>query len=125
MEIKERLRFFFQNRGYDLKRIKGFNDDVDVIIKALNKQDALCALDLYSDLNIPILGGDVLFLNDNGLIEYTYDSWYSIPLESESYSTFLFRSIEVSRNYIINYNNPFIKASSILFDIIPDYKDIH
>lgn len=125
MEIKERLRFFFQNRGYDLKRIKGFNDDVEVIIKALNKQDALCALDLYSDLNIPILGGDVLFLNDNGLIEYTYDNWYSIPLESESYSTFLFRSIEESRNYIINYNNPFIKASSILFDIIPDYKDIH
>ena len=57
MEIKERLRFFFQNRGYDLKRIKGFNDDVEVIIKALNRQDALCALDLYSDLNIPILGG--------------------------------------------------------------------
>ena len=86
MEIKERLRFFFQKRGYDLKRIKGFNDDVEVIIKALNKQDALCALDLYSDLNIPILGGDVLFLNDNGLIEYTYDSWYSIPIESESYA---------------------------------------
>lgn len=123
MDKIEKLKFFFQDKGYDLRKAKGFERDVDVFIKALNKHDSLCALELYYDLSIPILGGDVLYLNDDRMIGYTGDNWYCDPLEGESFKHFLNRSIEVSRNYIIDYNHAFLEASSILFDLVPDYPE--
>ena len=45
-----------------------------VISKALNKEDALNVLDLYYELFIPVLGGDVLYLKQNGILDYTNDN---------------------------------------------------
>ena len=60
----EKINTFLRNKGYDLRKIKGYSDD-NVISKALSKEDALNALDLYCYLEIPILGGDVFYLNQN------------------------------------------------------------
>ena len=43
----EEINSFLQNKGYDLKKIKGYDPDSNIINKALNKQEALEALDLY------------------------------------------------------------------------------
>lgn len=113
----EKINTFLRNKGYDLRKIKGYSDD-NVISKALSKEDALNALDLYCYLEIPILGGDVFYLNQNKDIYWTHDNWYINQLENENDTQFLKRSIEESRNYINSYNNIFLKNSHFLFDII-------
>ena len=125
---KKRLNEFFQDKGYDLRKFQGTPDNDIVISKALNKEDALNLLDLCFELFIPVLGGDVLFLKDNGSLDYTYDNWYINRLQAETFYQFLKRSIDVSKDYINNYHHPFLKESSILFNIVPfdieNYEDI-
>ena len=94
------------------------------ILKALCKQDALNVLELYYRLEITVLGGDVLCLNDDGTIHYVSDGWYSDPIEGENEKEYFLRSIDESRRYITNYTHPFINSSSILFDIVTNCQDI-
>lgn len=125
MDKKEEIKAFFQNGGCDLRKTKGFSDDAEVILKALNKQDALAALELYRRLEITILGGDVLCLKNDGTIEYTSDSWCCNPIEGENEKQYFLRSLEESINYIKRYPLfPFIDSASILFDIVPDFMDV-
>ncbi|MBO4827121.1 MAG: hypothetical protein J5506_07820 [Prevotella sp.] len=123
MDKKEILMEFFQDKGYDLKELCGFSDNVVVIKKALKKHDALKVLDLYYELAIPVLGGDVLYLKDSGLLDFTYDNWSTDYLKTESDYLYLKSSIEASKDYINNYHHPLIEETSILFDIVP--KDSH
>lgn len=116
---KKRLNEFFQGKGYDLGKFQGFPDNAMVINKALNKEDALKVLDLYDELFIPVLGGDVLYLKDNGSLDYTYDNWCIDRLQTDTYFQFLKKSIDVSKDYINNYHHPFLKEHSVLFVIVP------
>lgn len=118
MEKIDIIKVFFHDKGYDLKKIKGYSDDAVVINKALNKQEALEALELYYNLKIPVLGGDVFYLKDNDEIVWTDDNWYVNQQENETDIQFLNRSIEESQNYINNYNNLFKKDCIFLFDIV-------
>ncbi len=124
MNKKEDIKVFFRDKGYDLRKTKGFSDDAEVILKALCKQDALNVLELYYRLEITVLGGDVLCLNDDGTIHYVSDGWYSDPIEGENEKEYFLRSIDESRRYITNYTHPFINSSSILFDIVTNCQDI-
>lgn len=119
IDKREILSEFFQDKGYDLRKFQGFPDNSMVISKALNKEDALNVLDLYYELFIPVLGGDVLYLKQNGILDYTNDNWCIDRLHKETYSQFLKRSIDTSKDYIKNYRHPFLKESSILFNIVP------
>lgn len=115
---KKILSEFFQGKGYDLRRFQGTPDNDIVISKALNKENALNLLDLCFELFIPVLGGDVLCLKDNGSLDYTYDNWCIDRLQAETYYQFLKRSIDISKDYINNYRHPSLKESSILFNIV-------
>ena len=119
MDKEEQIKNFFKDKGIDLKQIKGLTKES--VFKGLNKQDALKALKLYQELGVSVLGGDVLYLNNEGLVEYTSDSWHVDIFENESYSQFLNRSINESYAYISKYAPSFLRESSILFDIIPDF----
>lgn len=55
MDKHEIIKIFLTDRGYDLRKMKGFNSSSDKVIKALNKQEALEALHLYRELKVPIL----------------------------------------------------------------------
>jgi hypothetical protein len=124
MNKKDVIKAFFLDKGYDLRKTKGFSDDAEVILRALNKNDALSALELYYRLEITVLGGDVLCLHDDGTIDYTHDSWHCDRYIGENEKQFFLRSIESSRDYINKYNPSFIDSSSILFDIVTNFQDV-
>lgn len=50
MDKTEILKVFFQDKGFDLKKIKGVDKNTALINKALNKEDSLKVLDLYYNL---------------------------------------------------------------------------
>ncbi len=114
----DEIRAFLLNRGYDLKNLKGYSNDSNTISKALNKQETLEALDLYYRLKIPILGGDVFYLNKKKEFGWTLDNWYFIKKEEESDMAFLERSIGESKAYIKKYNNILFEDCIFLFDIV-------
>ena len=66
---------------------------------ALNKSEALEALDKLSELGVPVLGGDV-YEDIKGAIKPNYDSWYCDKLSEESVNEFVNRSIKETINYI-------------------------
>lgn len=121
MDKTEILKVFFQDKGFDLKKIKGVDKNTALINKAFNKEDSLKVLDLYYNLEIPVLGGDVLYLNDKNFLDWTFDNWCVERLEQEDEIQYLKRSIKESRIYIEKYNNPSLKDRLILFDIVPKY----
>ncbi|ERJ85373.1 hypothetical protein HMPREF1989_01659 [Porphyromonas gingivalis F0566] len=49
-------------------------------------------------MGIPVLGGDVFYLKDDGEVDWTYDNWYIDRLENESDIQFLKRSMEESQS---------------------------
>ena len=118
MDKHEIIKTFLTDRGYDLKEIKGFNNSSDKVIKALNKQEALEALHLYRELKIPVLGGDVFYLNKDKDIDWTLDNWHFEKTKDESDEEFLNRGIDGSIIYIQNYNNNNFNECQFLFDIV-------
>jgi|GEM_PF-613280 len=116
----EIIKDFLRVRGYDIRRFKGYDlNDKNIVSKALTKQEALEAIELYRQLQTPILGGDVLCLNEKtGEIHWKYDNWYYEPRENETNIEYLNRSIDKAENYIRNYNNNLSENCIALFDIV-------
>ena len=56
MTKTEQIKVFLGNRGYDIKELKGQSLQSEILSRALNKKEALEALNLYSELEISILG---------------------------------------------------------------------
>ena len=71
---------------------------------------------VYLKLEIPVLGGDVFYLDQNKEIDWTRDNWYFQKEEGED--EFLKRSIDGSANFIKNYQNTSFKDCTFLFDIV-------
>ncbi len=116
MTKTEQINVFLRGRGYDISKLKGANPKADIIYRALNENEALQALDLYYKLEIPVLGGDVFYLDQNREIDWTHDNWYFQKEEGED--DFLKRSIDGSANFIKNYQNTSFKNCTFLFDIV-------
>ena len=116
MTKAEQINVFLRDRGYDISKLKGGNHQADIIYRALSEQDALQALDLFYQLEIPVLGGDVFYLNQNKEIDWTHDNWYF--QKEEGKDEFLKRSIDGSANFIKNYQNSSFKDCTFLFDIV-------
>jgi len=83
---------------------------------ALTKEQALAALQKFKLKGIPILGLDVLKL-ENGIVDYTYDSSCYNRSEGESLSDYINNSINRAINYIKAY-----PSEIALFDLVPDAK---
>ena len=119
MDTIEKINAFLQIRGYDLRKIKGQDlNNSKIISKALTKQEALEAVKFYYQLKVPILGGDVFYMDKDGEIDWTYDNWYTIKNDSENNIKYLKRSIEETEHYIKNYRNNVLQNCTLLFDII-------
>ena len=116
MTKTEQINVFLRDRGYDISKLKGANSKADIIYRALNVYEALQALDLYYKLEIPVLGGDVFYLDQNIEIDWTRDNWYFQKEEGED--EFLKRSIDGSANFIKNYQNTSFKNCTFLFEVI-------
>lgn len=87
---------------------------------ALSKEQALSALDKFEAEKIPVLGGDVLELND-GKLGHNYDNWYCDREPDEAFENYVARSISKARVYISNYRNPNQKQE--MFVIVAEQND--
>ena len=91
-------------------------EDIGVKNWALNKENALTAIEKLEVEDTPILGGDVYELVNNKL-QMNYDNWFCDKLANESKSEFLSRSILKAKNYINNHNKV---EAQIYFVLVPD-----
>ncbi|MGI8544186.1 MAG: Imm40 family immunity protein [Aridibacter sp.] len=83
----------------------------------LTKEKALIAINELRNFGIPVLGGDVMKL-ENGEWIHTYDNWYCDKLPNESKEQFMVRSTQAANEYVNNYNiNP---DSETLFVIVAE-----
>src|SRR5690606_23012544 len=89
---------------------------------ALNKSQALNALEKLKVMNVPVLGGDVLEYKgdilkyENEGFVHNYDNWYCDTLPKETLDNYVNRSIQEARGYIFNY----VVCSSVYFVLVPD-----
>jgi len=80
---------------------------------ALNRLQALKALDELWKIKVPVLGGDA-YRVENGQLLFDYAGWYCDQDPSESLGAFTNRSYREAREYIADYPTP-----DRLFVIVP------
>ena len=98
---------FIRLKGRSLAEINSGSDEV-----ALKVDDALQAIELLKDSQLPILGGDILSVNSDTLVyayqlwgsEYHCLNWYSEKMEKEDQVTYCNRSYIVAKNSIKKAN---------------------
>jgi hypothetical protein len=66
---------------------------------ALQREDALTAVEILQQQSIPILGGDVYFVRD-GRAEPAYANWHCDSRTDERPADYLSRSCQDARQYI-------------------------
>lgn len=113
MNKREKINAFLQKKGYDLK-------EIGIKSRAFTKQEAIEVVEYYQQTGVAILGGDVLYLDQKGKINYTYDNWYFDKTKEENDEEYLKRSIIGTKNYINKYTNESFKNVIFLFDIVFD-----
>lgn len=84
---------------------------------ALTRTDALKALELLSDTDVGVLGGDVYELEDDGYFRPTYDNWYCNKDDMSS-SEFAKHSHRKALQYLKNYNEG--ESSNIRYVLVID-----
>jgi hypothetical protein len=84
---------------------------------ALTKTDALKALELLSDANVGVLGGDVYEVEDDGYFRPTYDNWYCNKGDLPPFE-FVKLSHEKAFQYLTNYNEG--ERSNIRYVLVID-----
>jgi 23S rRNA A1618 N6-methylase RlmF len=82
---------------------------------ALERAEAIVALDELLALSVGVLGGDVYSISDTTL-EANYDNWFCNPVSGESEDDFLERSIAKAKSYIANYPS---RLGNVAFAIVP------
>lgn len=96
---------FIKEKGRPLLEINPGSDEM-----ALTVMDALFGIELLKNKHDPILGGDVLSEDAEGLIyayqlwgtEYHYLNWYCEKLGNEDEEEFAERSYDIAKESIIN-----------------------
>ncbi|MFL9583430.1 Imm40 family immunity protein [Stenotrophomonas sp. AB1(2024)] len=82
---------------------------------AIDQAGTLDVLERLRALGIAVAGGDVYRRNSDGL-ESTYDDWYCNREADESETSYLERSVELARRYILDYPNA---EGDALFALVP------
>jgi hypothetical protein len=72
---------------------------------ALERDDALRAVEFLRNASVPILGGDV-YIKRGEKIELTYADWHSDPKPGENADDYLARSWATMESYIKAYPQP-------------------
>lgn len=94
---------FIKLKGRPLSEINPGSDE-----KALEVDEALQAIELLRDSQLPILGGDITSSDSGRLIyayqlwgsEYHYLNWYCDKQDNESQTEYCLRSYEVAKESI-------------------------
>lgn len=89
---------------------------IDVRNWAIPQSIALETLHSLEATGVAILGGDVLELIGDEFC-HRYDNWYSETLDDEPIQFFATRSIEIARQYIINYKSAV--GLNVYFSFVP------
>lgn len=66
---------------------------------ALERADAISALEFLREASVPVLGGDVYFQRE-GRIELAYANWHCDPIADEPPGDYLSRSFVAAEHYI-------------------------
>lgn len=83
---------------------------------ALERGDALSALQQLSIIGVAVLGGDTYSVA-GPVVQPNYDSWYCNRDRGEPNADFVERSIAKAMDYIGKYQAP---VGGVLFAIVPD-----
>jgi len=122
MKKKLAIKAFLRLHGYDLREILGVDvNDSALVFRALNKEEALKMIEFYRRLEVPIVGGEVYYLNDSGEIGPTLDNWSCDDIEGESSIDYLDRSIRQAIYFVENFHNKFYPNCTFFFDMLADY----
>jgi hypothetical protein len=117
MNKKAKIMAYLCTKGYDLRKIKGCDlNNPEIINRGLLKDEALAFVNYLQKLQIPILGGDVYYIDDNGDIRLTYDNWYCDKMPEENNIEYYMRSIKITMDYINKYRS--YQNYNLLFDIV-------
>jgi hypothetical protein len=98
MKISKQYRHFVSARGIQLRSL-------GIYETALERTDALAAIEFLRSDMIPILGGDV-YLRRDAKIEPAYANWHSDREDRESNEEYLTRSWASTEAYIRRYPEP-------------------
>ncbi len=107
----DEYELFITNNGLYLLDILGANE------YALDRENALVALEILKKYSIPILGGDVLLFNGKKF-EYTMPNW-SIDQTYESDQEYTKSSLDYAEKFIKNH-----PVKSALFVIVIPRKEL-
>jgi hypothetical protein len=119
MNTNEKIKEYFKSKGYDLRKIKGYDlNNSDAICKGLIRQEAIKAVEYFQQERIAILGGDVYYIDENGEIELTHDNWYCDKMQEENYMEYCERSAILSKKYIGKYENNLFQNNTLLFNLV-------
>ena len=108
MKTSEDYQRLLKTKGVSLQEL-GIRDI------ALDRDDALLAVQFLQKAAIPILGGDVYLRRGNG-IELAYADWHSDPKPGEELESYLSRSSSTAQDYVKNFRQPM--DATILFAIV-------
>ena len=112
---------FVRSKGRALSVINPGSDEV-----ALSVDEALEAIGLLEDSQLPVLGGDILS-TESGRLIYAYQlwgsgyhclSWYCDKLENESDAAYAVRSYELAKKAISKAANVAKKLSEDCFVVL-------
>lgn len=104
-DAKIALYEYVTTYGRPLSNLMGsVKNDRDISHWALNKENALQFISLCLKNKVPILGGDVIVMMENGEWYYTYNNWFSEKRGSDnSIRGFVIRSCLEAHDYIESY----------------------
>lgn len=98
MIISEDYQKFLDDKGIPLKEL-GIRDI------ALERADALRAVEILRNASLPILGGDV-YLKRGNKVESAYADWHSDRRSGEELDAYFARSWTTTEDYIKRYPQP-------------------
>ena len=110
MITSEEYTHFLSTKGVPLMAELGIRE------VALNRSDALAAVELLRKASIPILGGDVYFKGSRG-IDSAYANWHSEPISGEDHDRFVSRSCLDTEKYIKGFPD---SKNEILFVLVTE-----
>lgn len=90
----DKYQQFIKERGMPLKETLGVNE------VAFNRNDALSLLEIMKELKMPVLGGDVIIVDDQGAVSYTHDNWHYDRISNDTHEAYVINSIAKAEGYI-------------------------
>ena len=104
---------------HDFIRAHGISlESIGLQSRALTREESLTAIDFLQQVGIPILGGDVYYV-EHGAIQPAYANWHVDRGEHESDQDFASRSWQFARQYLRDFPLGRDLDRKVYVDIVP------